>query len=258
MVYGREISHNRGLLLVYSICDHRGCHTGSLDNYPPKLWVVQSPTAMKYRCHSRPSKPPLQYNTNPNTTLLCQVLSCFLQDYCCKSLLLITPITIHTYYALVVKMRALRHEILRPKSGSPVTDGHDVIYWMPFMAYEAFTIQQCKPLYHTSTSTSTMYQAVSCTATTSTVKRYYFCNRKHHTNHTYLRRHDGSLKVLRPNSGRPVADGHEVLVLRGIALDAVDRPVMLARPHVKDADAVVLLSVTEVHLYTAVPRLISG
>lgn len=69
---------------------------------------------------------------------------------------------------------------------------------------------------------------------------------------SYLGRHNGSLKVLRPNSGRPITDGHEVLVLGGIALDAVDGPVVLARPHVKDADAVVLLPVAKVHLYTCI------
>lgn len=65
---------------------------------------------------------------------------------------------------------------------------------------------------------------------------------------SYLGRHYGSLEVLRPYSRRPVADGHEVLVLRGVPLYAVDGTVVLARTHVKHADTVVLLPVSKIDL----------
>lgn len=67
--------------------------------------------------------------------------------------------------------------------------------------------------------------------------------------HSRLRRHDGSLEVFRPYSRRPVADGHEILVLGGVSLNAVDRAVVLPRTHIKHADSVVLLSVAQIYLY---------
>lgn len=60
--------------------------------------------------------------------------------------------------------------------------------------------------------------------------------------------HDRSLEILRPYSCGPVADSHEVFVLGWISLDAVDRPMVLARAHIKHADPVVLLPVSKVHL----------
>lgn len=65
---------------------------------------------------------------------------------------------------------------------------------------------------------------------------------------SHLGRHDGGLEVFRPYSSCPVADGHEVLVLGGVPLDAVDGAVVLARAHVKHANAVVLLPVSKVDL----------
>lgn len=64
----------------------------------------------------------------------------------------------------------------------------------------------------------------------------------------YLGRHYGGLEIFCPYPGGPVAHGHEVLVLGRVALDAVDRTVVLSRPHVKDADTIVLLPVPQVDL----------
>lgn len=64
----------------------------------------------------------------------------------------------------------------------------------------------------------------------------------------YLGRHDGGLEVLRPYSCCPVADGHEVLVLGGVPLDAVDGAVVLARTHIKNAYTVVLFPVSKIDL----------
>lgn len=65
---------------------------------------------------------------------------------------------------------------------------------------------------------------------------------------SHLGRHDGSLEVLRPYSCCPVANRHEVFVLGGVPLDAVDRAVVLARTHIKHANTVVLLPVSKIDL----------
>merc|ERR1719230_1324163 len=58
--------------------------------------------------------------------------------------------------------------------------------------------------------------------------------------------HDGRLEVLGPDACRPVANGHEELVMRRVALDGVDGPVVLAWALVVDGDAVIRLLVAQV------------
>lgn len=67
---------------------------------------------------------------------------------------------------------------------------------------------------------------------------------------SHLGGHDWGLEVLCPYSRRPVANGHEVLVLSWVTLDAIDRTVVFTRAHVEHTNTIVLFPVSKVDLTT--------